>query len=190
MSNPVWDDRGVVGTMSEHGKTAAVAAADALSDAAQQTGQVAGRVKDTAGAAVSTLKEQAAQAADEAKTTLSAVAEEAKVRLAQIVDDQKSAGADHVAGMARAAYAAAGDLRKSSPQLANFVTSAAEKVDHIADDIRGSSLADILVSLSDFGRRRPVAFFGGAVAAGFLLARFVKSDAPSVAERTRDARRA
>ncbi len=129
--------------------------------------------------ATATLKDQAAQAAQQAKHTVTAMADEARHRITEIIDQQKVAGADQVAGVAKAAQAAAGDLQQTSPQLAKLVRAAAESVDHVADDIRSSDLADLLGSLSDFGRRRPVAFFGGAVLAGFLLTRFLKSDAPS-----------
>ena len=129
--------------------------------------------------ATATLKDQAAQAAQQAKHTVTAMADEARHRIAEIIDQQKVAGADQVAGVAKAAQAAAGDLQQTSPQLAKLVRAAAESVDHVADDIRASDLAELLGSLSDFGRRRPVAFFGGAVLAGFLLTRFLKSDASS-----------
>ncbi|HEX4769017.1 MAG TPA: hypothetical protein VH414_22360 [Lichenihabitans sp.] len=130
------------------------------------------------GSTTATLKDQAAQAAQQAKHTVTAMADEARHRITEIIDQQKIAGADQVAGVAKAAQAAAGDLQQTSPQLAKLVRAAAESVDHVADDIRSSDLADLLGSLSDFGRRRPVAFFGGAVLAGFLLTRFLKSDAP------------
>ncbi len=58
--------------------------------------------------------------------------------------------------------------------------SAAESVDRMADDVRSRDLGEVLATLADFGRRQPVAFFGGAVVAGFLVARFFKSDAPVV----------
>ena len=179
MASPTRQDLKSDSDLSDSAKQAAADISKRASDAAADT---AGGLKDTATAALSTLKDQAGQAADEAKTTVSAVADEAKARLAQIVDDQKAVGADQVAGFARAAYTAAGDLRQSSPQLAKLVESAADRVDGIADEIRDSNLYEILESLSAFGRRQPAVLFGGAVLAGFLLARFVKSGSVSAAE--------
>ncbi len=142
---------------------------------AQAVGTGSGRLSD--GSAAATLKDQATQAAQQAKHTVAAMADEARHRITEIIDQQKNVGADQVAGVAKAAQAAAGDLQQTSPQLAKLVRAAAESVDHVAGDIRSSDLTDLLGSLSDFGRRRPVAFFGGAVLAGFLLTRFLKSDA-------------
>lgn len=173
MASPTRQDPKSDSDLSERTKRAA---SDLSKGASEVAGDTAGSIKDTASATLSTLKDQAGQAADEAKNTISTVADEAKARVAQIVDDQKAVGADQVAGLARAAYTAAGDLRQSSPQLAKLVESAADRVDGIADDIRESNLSEILSSLAAFGRRQPVALFGGAVLAGFLLARFVKSE--------------
>ena len=186
MASPTRPDLKSDSDLSESAKQGAAELSKRASDATSDT---ASGIKDTATATLSTLKDQAGQAADEAKTTISAVADEAKARLAQIVDDQKAVGADHVAGFARAAYTAAGDLRERSPQLAKLVENAADRVDGIADDIRDSNLYEILGSLSAFGRRQPAVLFGGAVLAGFLLARFVKSEAVADIAPNRNPRR-
>lgn len=154
---------------------------DAIVDAGSQVREKAGAIADDAkanfGATLATLKDQASDVADGAKGAVSSIAEEARQRLNDLIDQQKTAGADTIAGVARAATTAAGDLEKSSPQVARLVREAAAGVDRLAGDIRGSDLGDVLGTLTEFGRRQPVAFFGGAVLAGFVLARFLKSDA-------------
>ena len=134
----------------------------------------------TLDATASNLRDQASQAADEAKGAAASIAEQARVRLSEIVDQQKSAGADKIAGVAKAAHSAAGDLDKTNPHMARLVRTAAENVDRIAEDVRARDIGDVFNTLADFGRRQPVAFFGGAVLAGFMVARFFKSDAPLV----------
>ena len=136
----------------------------------------ADQAKASAAPVIATFKDQASQAAQEAKTTVSGLAGEARARLGEMVEDQKNSGADQVAGLAKAAQSAANDLQKSSPQLARFVQSAAEGVDNVAEQIRSSDVDEVVAMLTDFGRRRPVAFFGAAVAVGFVLARFFKSE--------------
>ena len=110
------------------------------------------------------------------------MADQARNRLTEIVDQQKAMGADKISGVAKAAQNAASDLDASNPQMAKLVRTAAENVDRIADDLRSSDIGDVISTLATFGRQQPVAFFGGAVLAGFLLARFFKSDAPVVVE--------
>ncbi len=135
-----------------------------------------------AGDAASAFRQQASQAADEVKGVAASIAEQARARLNEIVDQQKTAGADKIAGVAAAAHSAAGDLDRTNPQLGRLVRTAAENVDRIAEDVRSRDIGDVLATLADFGRRQPVAFFGGAVVAGFLVARFFKSDVPVVDE--------
>ena len=127
---------------------------------------------------VSTFKDQASQTATEAKGAALSIADQARNRLTEIVDQQKAMGADKISGVAKAAQNAASDLDTSNPQMAKLVRTAAENVDRIADDLRSSDIGDVIATLASFGRQQPVAFFGGAVLAGFILARFFKSDAP------------
>lgn len=165
--------------LSQKARDAKNAASGLASQAGKSAASAAQDVKHSAESGASSLRDQAAGVADEARSTVAAMAEEARQRITEIVDQQKAAGADTVAGVARAAQAAAGDLQKTSPQVARLVRTAAEGVDRIAGDIRSSDLNEIFGTLSEFGRRQPVAFFGGAVLAGFILARFLKSDAPA-----------
>ena len=127
---------------------------------------------------ISTFKDQASQAATEAKGAALSIADQARNRLTELVDQQKAMGADKISGVAKAAQNAASDLDASNPQMARLVRTAAENVDRIADDLRSSDIGDVISTLASFGRQQPVAFFGGAVLAGFILARFFKSDAP------------
>ena len=130
--------------------------------------------------AVSTLEDlkgQASEAAGSAKETLGTMASEARTKLNEIVDHQKTAGADQLSGLARAVQTAAGDLDDKSPQVARLVRDAASSVDRFAGDLRSKDVRDVLASVSTFARQQPVAFFAGSVLAGFVLARFLKSDA-------------
>ena len=147
-------------------------AADAVSGDAGRTGRQPGF------SSKSSFKAQASQAASDAKGAAASIADQARSRFAEIIDQQKAAGASRVAGVAQAAQSAAKDLDDTNPELARLVRSAADGVDRIAADIRSRDLGDVIDTVASFGRRQPVAFFGGAVLAGFLLSRFFKSDAP------------
>jgi hypothetical protein len=141
------------------------------------------------GAGAGSFRDQASQAADEAKSAAATVADQVRARLNEVVAQQKAAGADKIAGVAKAAHSAAGELDHTSPQVARLVRSAAGSVDRIAEDVRSRDLGEVFGTLADFGRRQPVAFFGGAVVAGFLLARFFKSDAPLIDDASFEAAR-
>lgn len=187
------DTRSSLGETAGHRASEGADRVDAaLSEASDRVSQAAEGLKgarsgdDLGGSTISaspTLKDTAGQVAQQAKSTVAALADEARTRVSGMIDQQKAAGADQVAGVARAVQAAAGNLDQTSPQLARLVRSAADNVDHIADDIRSSNVADLLNGLAEFGRRQPIVFFGGAVLAGFALARFLKSDVPDASLR-------
>ena len=70
----------------------------------------------------------------------------------------------------------ADSLDHSAPQLANFVRSAAERVEEFSEDMRGKSVDELMRTASDFTRRQPALVFGLASLAGFVLLRVLKSN--------------
>jgi hypothetical protein len=79
--------------------------------------------------------------------------------------------------VASAVDRAAGDLEEASPHTARLIRQAAARVEDFSSQIRDRSVDDLVVTARDFARRQPVAVFGGAVVAGILLSRFLKSTA-------------
>jgi hypothetical protein len=75
---------------------------------------------------------------------------------------------------APAAPAAVG-LDAATRGLSELVDRAAEQVSRASDYLSDSDVKDLLHDLEGFARRRPAAFVGGSLAAGFVLARFFKS---------------
>ena len=155
---------------------------DLRRDAAQSATAAADSVdrKFSGRAETSSIRDQASDAAEEAKGVAASIAEQARARLNEIVDQQKAAGADKIAGVAKAAHSAADNLVETNPHMARLVRSAADNVDKVAEDFRSRDIGEVFATVADFGRRQPVAFFGGAVLAGFLLSRFFKSDVPLI----------
>ena len=133
---------------------------------------------------VDDLRSQASSAAESARASLNALAAEARDKVNEVVGSQKTAGADHLSGLAHAAQTAAGDLEGKSPAVAQLVRDAASSVDRFAGDLRNSDVRDIVQSVSGFARQQPVAFFAGSVLVGFALARFFKSEAAPGTART------
>jgi hypothetical protein len=85
-----------------------------------------------------------------------------------------STGIDTVREVSRAVQRSAETLEPEVPQLAGLVREAAETVERLSTDLRERSLGEIAASIADFARREPVAFFGSAVLAGFVLARLAQ----------------
>jgi hypothetical protein len=66
-------------------------------------------------------------------------------------------------------------LDQQLPGAARYIHDAAERIDHAASDLRNRNFADIADGVRRLGQERPLALFGGAVLAGFVLTRFLKS---------------
>jgi hypothetical protein len=95
------------------------------------------------------------------------------------VERQKEAGAERVDEIARAVHGAADELGKQMPQAAELVHAAASRLEQGAEALRERNLRDLMGTVSDMGRKEPLALFGGAVVAGFAISRFIKSSSAS-----------
>lgn len=97
-------------------------------------------------------------------------------RIRGLLDQQTERAADQIGGVAAALHKAAEHLDEENNRVvAQYVGQAADRVDEMADLIRNSTLDDMLTQVEGFARRQPEMFVGGALALGFLAARFIKS---------------
>lgn len=114
----------------------------------------------------------------EAKERAGRLLDEAKDRARSAIDQQKEGLAQDVGDFAHALRASASDLQEHNKgYVARYVEQAASGVEQIADTLHRQDLGDLVRQTEDFARRQPGLFIGGAVAAGFALARFLKSSA-------------
>ena len=102
-----------------------------------------------------------------------------------ILDQPIATGADFVEEIARSARGFADNLDGGAPQLAQMVRRAASSAESFAHDIRGKSTDELVDVTEEFARRQPALFVGAAVAAGFLLARFIKAGVSASAPQAR-----
>lgn len=101
--------------------------------------------------------------------------ESLKESATHVAEQQKEAGARQLSGIAGAVHAAADQLEDQLPGAAGYIHDAAARIDHAASDLRNRNLTDIADSIRHLGQDRPLALFGGAVLAGFVMTRFLKS---------------
>jgi hypothetical protein len=134
------------------------------------------------------LKQKLASEAERAKSKLAEASAPVKEQARQFAERQKSAGAEQIGGVARAVHGAADKLEQDLPFAADYVRQAAATIEGAADSLKQKSVDDIAKSVADFARAQPVAFIGGAVLAGFVLARFLKSSAEPSAPSTASSR--
>jgi hypothetical protein len=97
-----------------------------------------------------------------------------------LIGEQQRAAAGGLGDFAQALRKVAqelGDKGNSGPQssTARLVQSAADGLERFSGSLKEKDLNGLVGEVETFARRQPVAFFGAAVAAGFLAVRFLKS---------------
>ncbi|KIN65853.1 hypothetical protein Z945_900 [Sulfitobacter noctilucae] len=120
------------------------------------------------------VKKTAANAAEGLKSGAQDAAEKAATEASQYADQAKGAAADEVKGVASALRTAADEMRSGSPQE-RTMSQIADGLADASDSIRGKDLGEMVGSISDFARRNPIAFLGGAALLGFAATRFAKA---------------
>lgn len=100
---------------------------------------------------------------------------QAQDKMSGLLQGQMKAGADYVNLVSDTAHSFANDLESKAPELARYMHRAAERAEQFAEDFRHRSPEEIMNVATDYARRNPRVFFGGAIALGFALSRFLKS---------------
>ncbi len=130
------------------------------------------------------MAQDISSAGDKAKSNIAEAAESAKAEARRIANQQKDAGAARLGEFAGAVHGAARSLETGMPQMASYVHGAAAQLEGAARTLRHRSVDDLMDGVGNFARTQPVVFFGGAVLAGFALARFLKSSGQDTEEDT------
>jgi hypothetical protein len=122
------------------------------------------------------VTEQVKEKAGEFKRQAKETANEVRDRARSLADQQKHAAVGRVEGIAHALRTASDELRdQGQPMVAEYSRYAAEGLESMARSLDRREVGDFVDGLEQFARERPVAFLGGAMVAGFALARFMKS---------------
>jgi ABC-type transporter Mla subunit MlaD len=127
--------------------------------------------EESNGADTTNLSELASNAAEQLQTAAQPLKEDAR----QLAEEQKERGADRIKTLAQAVHGAAEEIGKQVPQAAGYIHSGAEQLERASRMLRENSVDDLLQMTKRPAREQPLAFIGGSVAAGFVLARFLRS---------------
>jgi hypothetical protein len=95
----------------------------------------------------------------------------------EMLEERKERAAETVQGVAQALRRTAANLESENDLIARYAEQAAETVERFSETVRQRRLGDMLADLDDFARRQPTLFLVGAVAAGFVVGRFVAASA-------------
>ena len=121
---------------------------------------------DTADSVASAVGEKAGAIWDDAKQTANETLTQKKGAAADSIDN--------VAGALRDAGQRSG-AKGGSDTLAGLTGSAADGLERLSGALRNKDVATMVRDVESFAREQPLAFFGLAVAVGFLGVRFLKA---------------
>lgn len=116
------------------------------------------------------------QAAGEIGTALGDDLKQTRDRVMDEAESAKQGLAGQVSETAAALDAAAGQFGEQSVQ-GDLFRGAARGLNSLSQALEGNSMSGLASNLTDFGRRNPAVFLGGAALAGFALARFAQASA-------------
>ena len=115
--------------------------------------------------------------AESAKETARSLANDTKDSAFAMLGDQQKAAASGLGEFAGALRKAAREMGGEGRQVpvSRMIENAADGLERFSGSLRDKDLSSLMRDVEGFARRQPVAFFGAAVAAGFLAVRFLKS---------------
>jgi hypothetical protein len=159
-----------------HCEDPAPGAGDAARRASERAAQVsddfhqaADRVKDTAAA---TAQEVADRVKEQAKQTGNTIKEQSR----GFLNEQKRRVGAEIQTYSAAARGAAERLQhESDTNLAQYVSTAADRLDRLGSRIQERNVSQLVDDVEEIARRRPEVFFGGMFVAGLAVARFLKA---------------
>ncbi len=160
--------------MSDMANVSTGRAQQAGQTAKQETSVTAGQAREGASEVVGTATDQVRAVTGEARAQAGAMAGDLRTRVSEEAESQARRGAqvmrqwaDDLSGLA--------DAADTDSPAKSLVTQAADRGHRAADYLDTRGVGGLVGDLQDFARRRPGAFLGGAVLAGFAVGRLAKA---------------
>jgi len=139
---------------------------------------------DAPGLSVESAKETAKGFYDQAKSTAGQAFGAATKRATEVLDEQKETLAGGLTTVADSIKQVgenlntAEDTNRITETAAKYTNSLAAQIENLSGYFERKDVREMVRDVENFARRYPAYFIGGAVALGFLAARFLKSSNP------------
>ena len=154
----------------------AVDAGDAVRRAQESTDQVRDDFRQTADRVKETATATAQEVADRVKEQAKQTGDKIKEQSQSFLNQQKARVGAEIHTYSAAARRAAERLKdQSDTNVAQYVSTAADRLDRLGSRIQERDLGELVHDVEDIARRRPEVFFGGLFVAGLAVARFLKA---------------
>ena len=133
------------------------------------------QVKNSLSDMTDQAKQKVSETLDDAKQKANETLGEAKQQAESTFEEQKGRAADRLSGVAGALRQTSQELNSQDDMVAQLADSFADQADRLANYLRDRDLSDLFSDVRQVAQRQPELFVAGALAAGFLLGRFLKS---------------
>lgn len=121
--------------------------------------------------------------AQEARTQSEALLSQASERSRGFLESQKEQTATHFESIAKALHRTADQLDSEGETLmGHYAGQTAATLDRMAGDLKRNDVSSVLGKVENYAREQPALFVGGALAAGILLSRFIRSSGSAAME--------
>jgi hypothetical protein len=133
---------------------------------------------------VDAAKETAKGIYDQAKSTVGQAYGAATKRATEVLDEQKGTLAGGLTSVADSIKQVGENLNSTTEQnkitetAAKYTNTLAEQIENISGYFERKDVREMVSDVESFARKYPAYFIGGALAVGFLAARFLKSSNP------------
>jgi ElaB/YqjD/DUF883 family membrane-anchored ribosome-binding protein len=135
------------------------------------------------GESIGELGSATADLGKEAQQQVTNLTEQVRQQANEQLASQKDKAVDVLETVALLLHQAGEQAQQQDKTLvANYAEKAAHQVGSISESIGQQDVTQIVQTTKDFARREPMLFVGGALAAGFLGARFLRSSAQQAQE--------
>jgi hypothetical protein len=131
---------------------------------------------------------KAGQVVDQAQGAAGQIAEQAKQQATSQLESQKDRAVDTLVTVAQALRQTGQQLQQQEQgAVGGYVEQAAERVERMTNHLRSHDVPELITQTQDFARRQPGLFVAGALALGFLGARFLMSSGQRATQQQRSA---
>ena len=151
-------------------------AGDAVRRAQESTDQVRDDFRQKAEGVKESATTTAQEVADRVTEQVKQTSDKIKEQSQGFLNEQKARVGAEIHTYSAAARRAAERLKdESDTNLAQYVSTAADRLDRLGSRIQERDLGELVDDVEDIARRRPEVFFGGLFVAGLAAARFLKA---------------
>ena len=142
----------------------------------QSAGQSSGNVSETVQETVGQARQAASNLTEQAKQKVTEGVDQAKRQAKSTLDEQKSRTAEQLGGIAGALRQTGEQLQEQdNAMVAQYAQGAADQIERFSNYLQTAEVSELWRETQNLARRQPELFVAGALAGGFLLARFLKS---------------